>query len=251
MCCAQFIVRKRALDGNLANYVCCQGYFPSETWRSRVPDKEDLRPSRTVYLEIDLYACGLFRLALCRDRSVLSCLQTFNRMIRIFVFSVWQFHLFQGYVWCHQKHCCCHPSGLWCSASIVSWFLLRLFNTCALCWGLLGTACCHQTPAPCASISVMHIPICSAHQRDRMLDGFIFGRSLPVAASFDSNATCRCTIIFFSFFFSTQFFFFHFFFNAIFFFFIFFSTQTFASPSSPPPPPPHLGDLSRLHTGTL
>ncbi|CAN0095988.1 unnamed protein product [Ectocarpus sp. 6 AP-2014] len=28
MCCAQFIVRKRALDGNLANYVCCQGYFP-------------------------------------------------------------------------------------------------------------------------------------------------------------------------------------------------------------------------------
>ncbi|CAM9273604.1 unnamed protein product, partial [Ectocarpus sp. 4 AP-2014] len=27
-CCAQFIVRKRALDGNLENYLCCQGYFP-------------------------------------------------------------------------------------------------------------------------------------------------------------------------------------------------------------------------------
>ncbi|CAM9379305.1 unnamed protein product, partial [Hapterophycus canaliculatus] len=30
-CCAQFIVRKRALDGNLENYECCQGYFPSKT----------------------------------------------------------------------------------------------------------------------------------------------------------------------------------------------------------------------------
>ncbi|CAM9130786.1 unnamed protein product [Ectocarpus sp. 13 AM-2016] len=27
-CCAQFIVRKRALDGNLENYLCCQGYYP-------------------------------------------------------------------------------------------------------------------------------------------------------------------------------------------------------------------------------
>ncbi|CAM9663174.1 unnamed protein product, partial [Choristocarpus tenellus] len=27
-CCAQFYVRKRALDGNLDNYICCQGYFP-------------------------------------------------------------------------------------------------------------------------------------------------------------------------------------------------------------------------------
>eukprot|EP00752_Nemacystus_decipiens_P013045 g11540.t1 len=26
--CAQYIVRKRALDGNLDNYLCCQGYFP-------------------------------------------------------------------------------------------------------------------------------------------------------------------------------------------------------------------------------
>ncbi|CAM9570684.1 unnamed protein product [Pylaiella littoralis] len=32
MCCAQYIVRKRALDGNLANYVCCQGYMPSESF---------------------------------------------------------------------------------------------------------------------------------------------------------------------------------------------------------------------------
>ncbi|KAG5182429.1 hypothetical protein JKP88DRAFT_186308 [Tribonema minus] len=27
-CCAQYTVRKRALDGNLDNYICCQGYFP-------------------------------------------------------------------------------------------------------------------------------------------------------------------------------------------------------------------------------
>lgn len=29
--CAQFIVRKRALEGNLENYICCQGYFPGES----------------------------------------------------------------------------------------------------------------------------------------------------------------------------------------------------------------------------
>ncbi|CAM9952715.1 unnamed protein product, partial [Discosporangium mesarthrocarpum] len=29
-CCAQMYVRKRALDNNLDNYICCQGYFPRE-----------------------------------------------------------------------------------------------------------------------------------------------------------------------------------------------------------------------------
>lgn len=34
LCCAQFVVRKRALDGNLDNYLCCQGYYPSEFRRA-------------------------------------------------------------------------------------------------------------------------------------------------------------------------------------------------------------------------
>lgn len=50
MCCAQFIVRKRALDGNLDNYLCCQGYLPSKSGPSIVRLSLDGRESPRALL---------------------------------------------------------------------------------------------------------------------------------------------------------------------------------------------------------